>query len=388
LKSKRKVLLVGMLDSIHLAKWINRFDTSLVEFTIFPSKKFKKLHPYLSSNLNEGQVLHFSRHAKYLSYKYVGYYDFFLHEILGKFIPIFSRKESLKRLLKSPFDFMHAHELQGAGYLCSDLSSETTAEFMLSIWGSDLTYFADLEGHREKVSSALLRADSISAECIRDYRIAKKLGFIGLELPIIPVSASFNFSDRDNTLVPMIDRNLILVKTYGKPFGRGDLAIDAIESFLTDNADPEVFFYSVGPDLVERVRSLALKFSGRVNFSLARAPILQQDLYSYFRRARLYVGVSESDGISTSFLEAIAFGAYPIQTNTSCANEWEAIGVSCSLINVATSSIMEAMSENYYDLDKLQQSQNINFMIAKSKLDNVQISSIAQNFYFRNSSST
>jgi glycosyltransferase involved in cell wall biosynthesis len=259
---------------------------------------------------------------------------------------------------------------------------------MLSIWGSDLTYFADLDGHREKVSSALLKADSISAECIRDYRIAKKLGFIGLELPIIPVSASFNFSDRDDTLVPMIDRNLILVKTYGKPFGRGDLAIDAIENFLTDNADPEVFFYSVGPDLVERVKSLALKFSGRVNFSLARAPILQQDLYSYFRRARLYVGVSESDGISTSFLEAIAFGAYPIQTNTSCANEWEAIGVSCSLINVATSSIMEAMSENYYDLDKLQQSQSINFMIAKSKLDNVQISSIAQNFYFRNSSST
>jgi glycosyltransferase involved in cell wall biosynthesis len=41
-----------------------------------------------------------------------------------------------------------------------------------------------------------------------------------------------------------------------------------------------------------------------------------------FSRSKIYVGLSESDGISTSLLEAMAMGAIPVQTNTSCAQEW------------------------------------------------------------------
>jgi len=41
-----------------------------------------------------------------------------------------------------------------------------------------------------------------------------------------------------------------------------------------------------------------------------------------FSESRVYVGISLSDGISTSLLEAMATGCYPIQTNTGCACEW------------------------------------------------------------------
>ena len=41
-----------------------------------------------------------------------------------------------------------------------------------------------------------------------------------------------------------------------------------------------------------------------------------------FARSRIYLGVSVSDGISTSMLEAMALGAFPIQTDTSCCDEW------------------------------------------------------------------
>jgi glycosyltransferase involved in cell wall biosynthesis len=41
-----------------------------------------------------------------------------------------------------------------------------------------------------------------------------------------------------------------------------------------------------------------------------------------FGRARIYIGLSISEAISTSLLEAIALGAFPIQSNTSCADEW------------------------------------------------------------------
>ena len=45
-------------------------------------------------------------------------------------------------------------------------------------------------------------------------------------------------------------------------------------------------------------------------------------MYGLFSKAKVYIGISKSDGISTSLLEAMALGAFPIQSNTSCANEW------------------------------------------------------------------
>jgi glycosyltransferase involved in cell wall biosynthesis len=39
-------------------------------------------------------------------------------------------------------------------------------------------------------------------------------------------------------------------------------------------------------------------------------------------KARISIGLSISDGISTSLLEAMAMGSFPIQSYTACANEW------------------------------------------------------------------
>jgi glycosyltransferase involved in cell wall biosynthesis len=41
-----------------------------------------------------------------------------------------------------------------------------------------------------------------------------------------------------------------------------------------------------------------------------------------YGRARVYIGLSISDAISTSLLEAIVMGAFPIQSCTACADEW------------------------------------------------------------------
>jgi glycosyltransferase involved in cell wall biosynthesis len=39
-------------------------------------------------------------------------------------------------------------------------------------------------------------------------------------------------------------------------------------------------------------------------------------------QARIYIGLSIVDGISTSMLEALVMGAFPIQSCTACADEW------------------------------------------------------------------
>jgi hypothetical protein len=39
-------------------------------------------------------------------------------------------------------------------------------------------------------------------------------------------------------------------------------------------------------------------------------------------KASVFIGLSLSDGISTSMLEAMAMGAIPVQTSTACCDEW------------------------------------------------------------------
>ena len=44
-------------------------------------------------------------------------------------------------------------------------------------------------------------------------------------------------------------------------------------------------------------------------------------------RARVMIGAGISDGISTTLLESMAMGCFPIQSNTSCCDEWFEDGV-------------------------------------------------------------
>ena len=44
------------------------------------------------------------------------------------------------------------------------------------------------------------------------------------------------------------------------------------------------------------------------------------DLMEYFKKSRTYVGASISDGLSTSMVEAMMHGTFPIQSHNSAAN--------------------------------------------------------------------
>jgi glycosyltransferase involved in cell wall biosynthesis len=54
----------------------------------------------------------------------------------------------------------------------------------------------------------------------------------------------------------------------------------------------------------------------------AKDSLSHQQVLELFAKSKIYVGLSESDGISTSMLEAMAMGAIPVQTSTACCDEW------------------------------------------------------------------
>jgi glycosyltransferase involved in cell wall biosynthesis len=57
-----------------------------------------------------------------------------------------------------------------------------------------------------------------------------------------------------------------------------------------------------------------------------------EDLLAMHGRSRISIGLTTSDGISTSFLEALAMGSFPVQSNTGCAGDWALRGVSALFV--------------------------------------------------------
>jgi hypothetical protein len=225
-----------------------------------------------------------------------------------------------------------------------------------------------------------LSADYYSAECRRDYSLARDLGFKGIELPCIPNAGGFLAEDQASSEAASSRRNIV-AKAYGGEFGRGDLIIAALRNTFTMIPNYTAFLYSVTDDLIEQVERLSQEFPGRISYSPRKNPLTRAEMKSLFRRSRVYVGASRSDGISTSFLEALNFGCYPIQTDTSCAGDWKLLGTEASIVSQDVSEIESNLLMALRDDDLVDRAQIKNLAVAKQHLGFDKISKVAKTFY-------
>jgi hypothetical protein len=342
----KKVLVIGMLDSVHLYRWLGQFTDQEVEFTIFPSTKFRSIHPQLIELVRNNKNYKFSRN--HFIYQF-GYIEYALNKFLSKIFKRLSSKVRLRNLIsKNTFDYIHAIEIQGAGYLLVDsltTVSHVRGKIIITNWGSDIYFFQSNIDHKRKIGRVLKIADYYSGECQRDYELALKYGFEGKFLPLNPNAGGFNLDVFHKNQKSAFDRNLIIAKCYGGHFGLGKLIIDAIDKYFTLSEKLSIFFYSVTPDLELSVNLLKKKYPNRVDYSTVKNKLKIMDMYDKFSNSKIYIGASKSDGISTSFLEALVLGAYPIQTNTSCGNEWVDKGFKAHLIETSVDAIFDALME-------------------------------------------
>ena len=348
---RRKILVIGMFDSIHLARWLSQFENKKIDFILFPSKKFKYVNYDLLKLMTSQKIANYRFAKPYFVFKYIGFIDFFLVSIF-KLVRLNLRLIFLKRIThKNVFNYIHAIELQGAAYLYDLLPEQIQDRTSLIVtnYGSDIQYFQNIPEHQDKIRSVLSKADFYSAECQRDYESALKLGFKGKFLPCIPNAGGFKNEIFELNLVPSNERNVIMAKCYGGTFGLGELIIDALERFLRTNSDVKIIMHSVTDDLLNKSKNLRVAFPNQVVIYTVREKIPRHKILDYLSKSRIYIGASRSDGISTSFLEALCLGAFPIQTDTSCASEWIELGFFGSIIRPDTSEIFTAINVSYYD---------------------------------------
>jgi glycosyltransferase involved in cell wall biosynthesis len=322
-----------MVDSIHVARWIAQFDPTEVKFILFPSGPNRRVHPKILEMIAKGK--HHDNQVEIVPFG--GNLSLPLWA-LDRFFSDRIRGLLLRRLIKkvSP-DYIHALEFQHAGYVTLRALEDQGIKTPLiaTNYGSDIYWFQRFPAHKEKIKALLARANLYSAECQRDYLLARELGFIGYELPLGPNAGGIETEETSLRLEIPSRRKTIAIKGYHGWVGRALIALEAIEMLKDELRGFEIVIYSANLKVVRRASQLKRK-SGLNLVVHKKGSLAHQEVLGIFAKARIYVGLSMSDGISTSLLEAMSMGAFPIQTGTSCADEWIVDGQNGILIRDIT----------------------------------------------------
>jgi glycosyltransferase involved in cell wall biosynthesis len=316
--------------------------------------------------------------------KLAGYYDYIFIEKIASFTRFNIRARKLARLLKDKKPhYIHALEFQGAGYLLTEINPKVlkVSKVIATNWGSDIYYFKNFERHLKIIEKVLKIADYYSAECVRDYRLAREMGFEGVELPCIPNAGGFDLQNVDMTFSPPSESTQILVKGYGGLFGRADLPINLIPEVIQRFPKFSFFIYSVTPDSFDLIMNLPRSVRDQIRVSRVGSGLTHEEMQAEFRKSRLYIGCSESDGVSTSFLESLVNGTYPIQTGTSCANEWVQRGARASIVDLSPTELLKEIEFSLKNDEQVDLAAAKNLELAKARLGKDYINQLANTYY-------
>jgi hypothetical protein len=220
-------------------------------------------------------------------------------------------------------DLIHSMNSSIVAIWCFGLRSFWGAIFSLARHQLGKRYlFVPASGRtRDADQAAFAEADYYSCECHRDIPLARELGFKGHVLPVLPNGGGFDLgsvAELRSKQRPS-ERKAIMVKGYQHFAGRAMTLLSILEDIHAQLKGHPIILFSVSAD--PRKRAIKLAEDGVLDIRVVDFAS-HETMLSYFAQSRVYVGVSLGDGISTSALESMALGAFPIQTNTSCCDEW------------------------------------------------------------------
>jgi len=329
--SEKKIQIVCMLDSIHAARWLAQFAEEEIVFLLFPSSPSRKVHPNLETLLENKQ------RAKFYLVPLARFFALPLW-VLDKFSNNFFRGLILRECInRFEPQIVHALELQNAGYLAHKALTKNkpkSIKFIVTNWGSDIFWFEQFPKHKSKLVKLLGLADAYSSECKRDVALARKLGFMGQVMPVIPNAGGFSESDLATPQLISSSRNVIVLKGYHGWVGRAKIALESFRQMSEELQNYQIVVYSANRSVLKLARQIARQ-TGLEITAFGKGAMSHKSVLEMFAKSKIYVGLSKSDGISTSMLEAMAMGAIPVQTSTACCDEWfRNSGVAVHLITI------------------------------------------------------
>lgn len=333
-----KILLVGMVDSIHTAKWLKQLQVNGCRLSVFPAYEDKAVHKDIPARVR-----------RLGNFKTFPLMDYIIRSVQKKINPNYYPKRLARIIRRIRPDVVHSLETQGAGYLVAEARKSFRGKgrfpkWWHSNWGSDIFLFGRLKDHQERIRQVMVACDYYSCEGQRDVELAVKFGFRGTVMPVYPnmggMKADVLERLRKETVAPS-QRKVIMLKGYQGWAGRALTGIRALERCADVLGGYTIIIYC-NTDSID-VKIAAELLSQTAGIEVIRLPVNtpNEEILTYHGRARISIGLSISDAISTSLLEAMAMGSFPIQSGTSCASDWITDGVSGFIVPPEDPEIIE-----------------------------------------------
>jgi len=392
-----KLLIVAMANSIHTVRWISLIYEQGWDIYLFPTNGFTSVHPDMppvkvcSSIFLRFLVNRYRRKKtviKIPDFLIDGNTSFFSWgDVIKKFLPE-RRNEKLRSIIRriKP-DLIHSMHIQEAGYLTLEAKKRYKGadfpKWLVTNWGSELNLFSKVSSYRDKIKDVLSNCDYLSGECSNDIKIAKDLGFKGRFLPVVPNSGGIDFDKIKKIRKPgqTSERKNIMLKGYQNWAGRALIGLIALERCADVLKGYRILIYSV--DTIDIIIAAEL-FTQRTGIETFIIPFgtTHDEILSYHGSARISIGLSITDAISTSLLEAMVMGSFPIQSDTSCANEWFENGKTGILVRAEDpDSVEKAIRKAVADDDLVNRAAELNYDMLYERLEYSKIKNKVINTY-------
>jgi glycosyltransferase involved in cell wall biosynthesis len=385
-----KILLVAMSDSVHTARWISQINDQGWEIHLFPSIDCGYTHPSLTQITvhhsiyarRKGENLRLkSRGIRLFSYNFAKLVRLVAQHILPHY-----RALQLTRLIrKLKPDIIHTLETQNAGYLLLDARKKLQGHFspwIHTIWGSDIYLFGRLREHKEKIREVLASCDYFTCEGQRDVELAREFGFKGEILSVSPSAGGFDVDQcaRLRHAGTVSARRIIMLKGYQGWSGRGLVGLRALARCADMLKGYEIVIYSAPRDVVMAAELFTDATGIPARIVPPRTP--HEDILKLQGEARISLGLSISDGVPNSMLEAMVMGAFPIQSSTACTDGWIDDGRTGILVPPEDPDLIEqAIRRALEDDDLVNRAAGLNYRLAEEKLNNSVLKPVAVGIY-------
>lgn len=312
--SKSNVLVVGFVDSVHVGKWLEA-NADAANFFVFPSGPNRRVDRRIR-RLKRTQNVNYSKLETLIS------------PVLALWEIVFGSKTPralllARRIKLTQPDLVHIFEAQHGGYAYAKalkFLKLPRPRGIITLFGSDLYWFRQFDKDRRRLNSLFSVTDYVHFECTRDIAFAKELGFKGEFLG--PYPASGVVPQYPTSIETNVQRDLILAKGYSGLFGRGHEVLKAARLLNRQHCleGLRVVFYSAGAWL--QIKCWLYKALFHVPVRAFRKFSLTSDQMSALMlKSVIHVGASRSDGFPAAVLEALCFGALPVQSSSACLGD-------------------------------------------------------------------
>ena len=211
-------------------------------------------------------------------------------------------------------DIVHCFEMKLSGLPILSVMKQNSIPFMYSSWGSDMFNFENMHITNKDVNSFLTRTNYLITDCKRDHQIAINNGFDGEFLGVYPGNGGLNLEAVKG--LSFNKRKIILIKGYDDGIGKASKVLEALSMVPQKSLQGKnIVIYSADVSVVNQIKNSKILSSLPIKIHSRYAFVPNKSLMGIMGKSCIHIANSLSDGMPNSLLEAMAMGAFPIQSN-------------------------------------------------------------------------